>query len=42
MLDEDEQPSGDTEDAIRRDARLTDAQKDALITVYRSFLPTAQ
>ena len=28
----------DTEAAIRHDARLTDPQKDALITVYRSFL----
>jgi transcriptional regulator with XRE-family HTH domain len=28
----------DTETAIRHDKRLTDPQKDALITVYRSFL----
>lgn len=27
-----------TETAIRHDKRLTDPQKDALITVYRSFL----
>lgn len=27
-----------TETAIRNDPRLTDAQKDALLTVYRSFL----
>ena len=28
----------DTEDAIRNDARLTAPQKEALLTVYRSFL----
>ena len=28
----------DTETAIRNDARLTDPQKEALLTVYRSFL----
>lgn len=28
----------DTEAAIRKDTRLTDAQKEALLTVYRSFL----
>lgn len=28
----------DTEIAIRNDPRLTEAQKDALLTVYRSFL----
>ena len=28
----------DTESAIRNDPKLTDAQKDALLTVYRSFL----
>ena len=28
----------DTETAIRHDGRLTDPQKEALITVYRSFL----
>ena len=28
----------DTETAIRHDARLTDPQKEALLTVYRSFL----
>ena len=28
----------DTQTAIRNDARLTEAQKDALLTVYRSFL----
>lgn len=27
-----------TEDAIRRDERLTEAQKDALLTVLRSYL----
>lgn len=30
--------SCDTETAIRQDPKLTDAQKDALLTVYRSFL----
>ena len=33
---DDESP--DTEAAIRNDPKLTDAQKDALLTVYRSFL----
>ena len=28
----------DTETAIRNDPRLTDPQKEALVTVYRSFL----
>jgi len=38
--DPDEPLSGtpDTETAIRNDQRLTEAQKDALLTVYRSFL----
>jgi transcriptional regulator with XRE-family HTH domain len=39
MLDEDDTTAVDTEQAIRHDSRLTEAQKDALIGVYRSFLP---
>ncbi len=36
----DEEPSGEgTEAAIRADSRLSEAQKDALLTVYRSFSP---
>lgn len=31
-------PGADTEAAIRNDPRLTEPQKDALLTVYRSFL----
>ena len=31
----------DTESAIRSDARLSDDQKQALLTVYRSFSPDA-
>jgi transcriptional regulator with XRE-family HTH domain len=31
-------PAGDAESAIRADQRLTDDQKSALITVYRSML----
>jgi transcriptional regulator with XRE-family HTH domain len=30
--------SAGTEDSIRRDPRLTEAQRDALIGVYRSFI----
>ena len=30
--------AADTETAIRNDAKLSEAQKDALLTVYRSFL----
>src|SRR5262249_8503083 len=29
---------GDTEEVIRRDPRLSPAQRDALISVYRSFV----
>jgi transcriptional regulator with XRE-family HTH domain len=40
VVDPDPQPNGDasTELAIRRDARLTDEQKQALLTVYRSYV----
>lgn len=31
--------SSDTEAAIRRDPRLSDEQKEALVRVYRGFLP---
>jgi transcriptional regulator with XRE-family HTH domain len=34
----DDADTPDTESAIRNDPKLTDAQKDALLTVYRSFL----
>jgi transcriptional regulator with XRE-family HTH domain len=33
-------PPGDAEEAIRADQRLSDEQKQALITVYRSMLRT--
>jgi transcriptional regulator with XRE-family HTH domain len=33
-------PPGDAEEAIRADQRLSDEQKNALITVYRSMLRT--
>jgi hypothetical protein len=38
MGDADDAPAGSTEAAIRSDAALTDAQKDALLAVYRSYL----
>ena len=40
ILDPTDEPSGrtDVETAIRLDERLTDAQKDALLQVYRGFL----
>jgi transcriptional regulator with XRE-family HTH domain len=39
LLDDDgDSPRVDTEQAIRADARLTDAQKEALLAVYRGFL----
>lgn len=31
-------PPGSTEDSIRHDPRLTDAQREALLGVYRSFI----
>jgi transcriptional regulator with XRE-family HTH domain len=39
-LDDDDVPSHttDTETAIRADARLSESQKQALLSVYRSFL----
>lgn len=38
-LDDDETPhTTDTETAIRADARLSESQKQALLSVYRSFL----
>jgi transcriptional regulator with XRE-family HTH domain len=40
-LDDDEIPhTSDTETAIRADARLSESQKQALLSVYRSFLST--
>jgi transcriptional regulator with XRE-family HTH domain len=36
-VDDDAEPA-DTEAAIRRDARLSDEQKQALLTVYRSYV----
>src|SRR3982751_3643484 len=41
LLDDDAGPI-DTESAIRSDPRLTDAQKQALLTVYRGFVPTEE
>lgn len=39
FLDDDEpDDAGDTEAAIRSDTRLTEPQKAALLTVYRSYL----
>jgi transcriptional regulator with XRE-family HTH domain len=41
ILDPDDSPSGerpDVEQAIRLDERLTDAQKEALLSVYRGFI----
>jgi transcriptional regulator with XRE-family HTH domain len=39
----DDEPAGevDTEAAIRRDPRLSDEQKQALLTVYRSYVETS-
>jgi transcriptional regulator with XRE-family HTH domain len=39
MLDEQDVVDGITEQVIRQDPKLTDAQKEALISVYRSFVP---
>jgi len=41
-LDEDycAAPNSDTESAIRADGRLSESQKQALLSVYRSFLST--
>ena len=41
-LDEDDAhpPNSDTEAAIRADGRLSESQKQALLSVYRSFLST--
>jgi transcriptional regulator with XRE-family HTH domain len=36
--DDTDAPDTDTERAIRRDPRLSDAQRDALLGVYRSFV----
>ena len=39
LLDDDgDSPDVDTEQAIRADAKLTDAQKEALLAVYRGFV----
>ena len=39
LLDDDgESPRVDTEQAIRADSKLTDAQKEALLAVYRGFV----
>lgn len=37
LLDDEPSEGADTEAAIRADPRLTDAQKEALLGVYRSF-----
>src|SRR3954469_9188806 len=39
LLDDDDAGPVDTESAIRRDPRLTDPQKEALLAVYRGFVP---
>jgi transcriptional regulator with XRE-family HTH domain len=41
LADEQEADEVDTEAAIRRDPRLTDDQKQALLTVYRSYVAAA-
>jgi transcriptional regulator with XRE-family HTH domain len=39
LIDEDEpDDAGETEAAIRADTRLSEAQKSALLTVYRSYI----
>jgi transcriptional regulator with XRE-family HTH domain len=38
LLEEDE-PAVDVESAIRADPRLSDGQKEALLAVYRGFVP---
>src|SRR3954468_3851452 len=42
LLDDDDAGPIDTESAIRSDPRLTDAQKEALLTVYRGFVPSEE
>ncbi len=42
MLDKDQPTGTGTEAAIRGDPRLTDPQKQALLTVYRSYAATNQ
>ena len=39
-LDDDAPANSDTEAAIRADTRLSESQKQALLSVYRSFLST--
>jgi transcriptional regulator with XRE-family HTH domain len=38
--DDNHEPAVDTEVAIRQDTRLSDEQKQALLTVYRSYVQT--
>jgi transcriptional regulator with XRE-family HTH domain len=38
LLDDQPDDEGDTEAAIRADSRLAEAQKSALLTVYRSYI----
>jgi transcriptional regulator with XRE-family HTH domain len=42
LADDHETDEVDTEAAIRRDPRLTDEQKQALLTVYRSYVAAAR
>lgn len=35
----DDEPAADVETAIRADPRLSDSQKEALLAVYRGFVP---
>lgn len=41
LMDEDESRNGAVEDAILADTRLSPSQREALITVYRSYLAAA-
>jgi transcriptional regulator with XRE-family HTH domain len=37
-----QEPAGDTEECIRRDPRLSPTQREALLSVYRSFVDGAR
>jgi hypothetical protein len=42
LLDEPASGAAETEAAIRADPRLTEAQKEAMLGVYRSFTTTSE
>ena len=42
LLDDEPTEAADTEAAIRADPRLTEAQKEAMLSVYRSFTTKAE